>query len=273
MSRFSQLLELPRPLVMGILNVTPDSFSDAGKFLNLTDACQHALTMVQAGVDIIDVGGESTRPGAPPVPVQEEQDRVLPVLEHIRQRFDVCFSVDTSTAGVMLSAADLGADLINDVRALRREGALTAAAQTGLPVCLMHMQGDPLTMQLEPRYEDLIAEINKFFSERIAVCVAAGISRQQLLLDPGFGFGKTPEHNLQLINRLEEFSVHGLPLLVGLSRKSTIAKITGDLATGSLAGALSALQRGAKIIRVHDVAETVSALRVTEAIRHECLEI
>jgi len=272
MPRLTPLLAEPRTLVMGVLNVTPDSFSDGGQFLSVDAAMSHAMQMVRQGVDIIDVGGESTRPAAAAISPVVELERVLPVISSIREASDVCISIDTSAPEVMRSAAELDIDLINDVRALRRDGAIETAAQTGLHVCLMHMKGDPGTMQLDPRYENLLLEINQFFGERISSCEEAGIARHRILLDPGFGFGKTPEHNMQIINRLSGFLEHRLPLLVGLSRKSTIARITEDLLSGSVAGAVIAAANGAKIIRVHDVAETVSALRMSAAISRESLE-
>ncbi|MCH8256747.1 MAG: dihydropteroate synthase [Proteobacteria bacterium] len=271
MSRLTPLLDESRPLVMGILNVTPDSFSDGGQFLAPSAALQQAEKMIKGGADIIDVGAESTRPGARTGSPEEEMERLLPVITGIREQFDICISVDTSSPEVIRETAGLDVDLINDVRALRRDGALAAAAQTGLPVCLVHMKGNPLTMQMEPCYQNLLQEINAFFLERISACNQAGINKNRILLDPGFGFGKTPEHNLRLINRLESFREHGLPLLVGLSRKSTITRITDDQLMGSVTGALLAIDGGAKIVRVHDVAETVSAMKVTTAIRTESL--
>ncbi len=271
MSRLTPLLDESRPLVMGILNVTPDSFSDGGQFLAPSAALQQAEKMIKGGADIIDVGAESTRPGARTGSPEEEMERLLPVITGIREQFDICISVDTSSPEVIQETAGLDVDLINDVRALRRDGALAAAAQTGLPVCLVHMKGNPLTMQMEPCYQNLLQEINDFFLERISACNQAGINKNRILLDPGFGFGKTPEHNLRLINRLESFREHGLPLLVGLSRKSTITRITDDQLMGSVTGALLAIDGGAKIVRVHDVAETVSAMKVTTAIRTESL--
>ena len=271
MSRLTPLLDESRPLVMGILNVTPDSFSDGGQFLAPSAALQQAEKMIKGGADIIDVGAESTRPGARTGSPEEEMERLLPVITGIREQFDICISVDTSSPEVIQETAGLDVDLINDVRALRRDGALAAAAQTGLPVCLVHMKGNPLTMQMEPCYQNLLQEINDFFLERISACNQAGINKNRILLDPGFGFGKTPEHNLRLINRLESFREHGLPLLVGLSRKSTITRITDDQLMGSVTGALLAIDGGAKIVRVHDVAETVSAVKVTTAIRTESL--
>lgn len=255
---------------MGIVNVTPDSFSDGGLHFSLDNAVRHAEHLVAEGADIIDVGGESTRPGALAVSVDEELNRVVPVIEHVTNNMDVCVSVDSSTPVVMTEAASAGAGLLNDVRALKRDGAVSAAARTGLPVCLMHMQGEPDTMQLNPTYADLLQEIDAFFSERVAVCRQHGIG--ELLLDPGFGFGKLPEHNLQLVNQLSTFRRHDLPLLVGVSRKSTIAKVTDDLQTGSVVGALIAAQNGAKVLRVHDVAPTVAALRVWKSITGESLD-
>lgn len=269
MSRLTGLLESGRPLVMGILNVTPDSFSDGGRFQDVSRAVNHARDMIDGGVDIIDIGGESTRPGADPVTAQHEIERVVPVIRAIRLISDIPLSCDTSKAEVMTASAAAGVDLINDVRALREEGALEAAAETGLPVCLMHMKGEPRTMQNDPCYDDLIGEITVFFESRIDTCVNAGIDRKKLILDVGFGFGKTPEHNLTLINRLDSFTGLELPLLVGISRKSTIGMIVQDRLIGSIAGALAALERGASIVRVHDVSETVEAVRTWQSIRTE----
>ncbi len=266
------MLSLELPAVMGVLNVTPDSFSDGGQFNDPERATARALQMVAEGAQIIDVGGESTRPGAEPVSIAEELTRTIPVIEAIRARCDIAISIDTSTPEVMHAAAEAGASLINDVRALRRPGALEAAAKSGLPVCLMHMQGEPANMQDNPRYDDLLADIRAFFLERMEQCAGAGISEERVLLDPGFGFGKTPEQNLLLINRLAEFAALGRPLLVGLSRKSTIGKIVGaasDRLFGSVAGAVVATINGASILRVHDVAATVEALKVVTAIDRE----
>ena len=274
MSRITGLLAEKRPLIMGILNVTPDSFYDGGRYNSLSAAKEHALQLLQQGADIIDVGGESTRPGANPVPEQEELDRVIPVIEAIRAETDACISVDTSTASVMEQATKADCDVVNDVRALTREGAMPAAAASGLPVCLMHMQGQPQTMQDQPSYIDLVEDIKSFFIDRIEACQVAGINRKLLILDPGFGFGKTPEHNLMLINRLAEFQSFGLPLLVGLSRKSTIGMITGlsdARLSGSVAGAIVAVSHGANIVRVHDVAQTSAAFKVVHAINREQL--
>lgn len=258
------------PLVMGVLNVTPDSFSDGGRFDRPAAALDRAAQMVADGVDIIDVGGESTRPGATPVSIDQELNRVMPVLESLVARFDVPVSVDTSSAQVMRAAAAAGAAMINDVRALQRPGALEAAAESGLPICLMHMQGDPQTMQARPAYSNVLEEVQGFLEERIAACLAAGIARQSLLIDPGFGFGKSLEHNLVLLRELATFRGLGLPMLVGMSRKSMIDRITGQPVdqrlAGSLALAVLAAERGARIIRVHDVRETIDALRVTHAV-------
>ncbi|TGG94315.1 dihydropteroate synthase [Natronospirillum operosum] len=255
---------------MGVLNVTPDSFSDGGRFHAPDQALDQAAQMVAAGVDIVDIGGESTRPGAAPVSEQQELDRVLPVLEGLRQRFDVWISVDTSSPAVMRAAATAGADMLNDVRALSREGALAAAVDTGLPVCLMHMQGEPANMQSDPRYDDVVNQVVGYLTERRDAALAAGIPAGRIVLDPGFGFGKTLEHNLALVRALPGLAELGHPLLVGLSRKSMLGRITGrpvDQRLGaSVAAALLCAQRGAQIIRVHDVAETVDALAVWQAV-------
>lgn len=262
-------LDLSFPHVMGILNVTPDSFSDGGKHNALVDALTHTNEMVNAGATIIDVGGESTRPGADEVSVEEELERVIPVVAAIAQRFEVWISVDTSKAEVIREAASVGAHIINDVRSLSEPGALAAAAATGLPVCLMHMKGDPRTMQQAPAYQDIVSEVDAYFVEQLARCEAAGIKKENLLLDPGFGFGKNLSHNYELLARLGEFHHFGLPLLVGMSRKSMIGQLLnvgpGQRLTGSLACAVIAAMQGAHIIRVHDVKETVEAMRVVEA--------
>ncbi|WP_421164410.1 dihydropteroate synthase [Aeromonas dhakensis] len=258
-------LSLERPHVMGILNVTPDSFSDGGYFNQLERAVTHARQMVAEGATLIDIGGESTRPGAPDVSEQEELDRVLPVVEHMARELDVMISLDTSKAAVMREGCAAGAHLINDVRALLEPGALAAAAAADVPVCLMHMQGQPRTMQAEPHYDDLLGEVRAFFDERIAACLTAGIAREQLLLDPGYGFGKTLAHNYQLLAQQESLLDYQLPLLVGMSRKSMIGNLLGrpvdERLAGSLACALVGMQRGARIIRVHDVRATMDALR------------
>lgn len=266
----SRFLDLSRPQVMGILNVTPDSFSDGGRFNHLDAALQHAEAMVRAGATLIDIGGESTRPGAPPVSEQEELERVCPAVEAIARELDVVISVDTSTAAVMRESARLGAGLINDVRSLQRPGALAAAAQSGLPVCLMHMRGEPGNMQDDPQYPDIYAEVHGFLAERMAACAAAGIPRERIVLDPGFGFAKTLEHNLRLFRQLERLHEFGLPLLVGVSRKSMIGKVldrpVGERLYGSLALAALATAKGAQIIRVHDVAETLDVVRMIAAV-------
>lgn len=258
-------LSLERPHIMGILNVTPDSFSDGGHFNQLERAMTHARQMVAEGATLIDIGGESTRPGAPDVSEQEELDRVLPVVEHMVRELDVMISLDTSKAAVMREGCAAGAHLINDVRALLEPGALAAAAAADVPVCLMHMQGQPRTMQAEPHYDDLLGEVRAFFDERIAACLTAGIAREQLLLDPGYGFGKTLAHNYQLLAQQESLLDYQLPLLVGMSRKSMIGNLLGrpvdERLAGSLACALIGMQRGARIIRVHDVRATMDALR------------
>jgi dihydropteroate synthase len=261
---------------MGVLNITPDSFSDGGVLYgaagpDLDGVRRLAEAMVAQGAAVLDVGGESTRPGAAPVSEQEELDRVVPVVEAISDLSEAIVSVDTSTPAVMEAAAGVGAGLINDVRALQRPGALEVAARLGLPVCLMHMQGDPQTMQASPSYTDVVTEVRDFLLGRADACLAAGFAQEQILLDPGFGFGKTLEHNLDLLRRLPELADAGYPLLAGLSRKSMIARLTGrdvaDRLPGSLALALLAAQGGARLLRVHDVAETTDALRILEAVQ------
>lgn len=264
-------LDLARPVVMGILNVTPDSFSDGGHYREVEAALARAREMVAEGARIIDIGAESTRPGAAPVSVQEELDRLLPVVERIAAELDVTLSVDTSTPQVMTEAAARGAGLINDVRALGRPGALAAAAATGLPVCLMHMQGEPATMQQHPDYGDIRAEVEAFLLERVAACQDAGIAAGRILLDPGFGFGKTLAHNLDLLAGLPRFAGLGYPLLVGVSRKSMLGAILGGapveqrLFAGVAAAAIAAVN-GARIIRVHDVKATCDAVAVAQAL-------
>ncbi len=272
-------LDLSPVQVMGILNVTPDSFSDGGSYhddgrLVAEKALRWAAGMVEEGAGIIDIGGESTRPGAAPVSVQEELDRVLPAVELIRRELDVVISIDSSTPEVFTEAAALGAGMLNDVRALARDGAMEAAAATGLPVCLMHMQGNtPADMQLAPHYDDVVQEVSDFLLQRVEACVKAGIPRERLILDPGFGFGKTLEHNLRLLNRMETLHELGLPLLVGTSRKTmvgqTLDRPVDERLYGSLATAVLAVTKGAHIIRVHDVAATADAVRMTEAVLRE----
>jgi len=264
-------LDLSRTHVMGVLNVTPDSFSDGGAYFALEAAVEHARAMAAEGASIIDIGGESTRPGADSVSVDEELARVVPVIEELRAAdVDAVISVDTSKAAVMRAAVAAGAGLINDVRALREPGALQAAAELNVPVCLMHMQGDPRTMQTNPRYGDVIADVAAFLSQRVAACIDAGIGRDRLLLDPGLGFGKTLEHNLTLLKHLDAFSRLRLPLVVGLSRKRLIGAIlnadVGDRLYGSIAGAVIAAGNGARIIRAHDVRATVDAVRICDAV-------
>ncbi|MDU8455927.1 dihydropteroate synthase [Pseudomonas syringae group sp. J254-4] len=267
----NRVLDLARTHVMGILNATPDSFSDGGRYSQLDAALRHAEAMVLAGATLIDVGGESTRPGARPVSASEEVERVAPVVEVIARELDVIISVDTSTPEVMLATAGLGAGLINDVRSLQRPGALEAAASTGLPVCLMHMLGEPGTMQNDPHYEDLMGEVCAFLAERMKQCVAAGIGQQQIILDPGFGFAKTLEHNLSLFKHMEVLQVLGRPLLVGVSRKSMIGTVLGrsvdQRLSGGLALAALAMTKGARILRVHDVAETADVVRMIAAVQ------
>jgi dihydropteroate synthase len=247
---------------MGILNVTPDSFSDGGQFLTIDKALTHARKMAADGADIIDIGGESTRPGAGPISASEEVERVLPIIQAIRRESDIAISVDTSKAQVIHASHSEDIDLINDVCALRKEGAMDAASQSGIPVCLMHMLGEPRTMQQNPDYGDVVSEVYDFLVDRLSACETAGIPRSRLVLDIGFGFGKSPQDNLTLINQLPIFLGLGLPLLVGLSRKSTIGKIVDDALIGSVSGALFALSKGASILRVHDVAQTISAIKV-----------
>ncbi len=267
-------LDLSRPQVMGILNTTPDSFSDGGNSycdnrLSIDIALRRAEQMLVDGASIIDVGGESTRPGAASVSEQEELDRVVPVVDALVNKLDALVSVDTSTAKVIRESARYGAGMINDVRALLRDGALLAVAETDLPICLMHMQGQPNTMQDSPAYDDVVADVRSFLQGRIDACHAQGITRERIILDPGFGFGKTLAHNLALLQRLSEFTDLGYPLLVGMSRKSMLGQLLGrsvdERLPGSLALAILAAQRGAAIIRVHDVAATVDVLKVLSA--------
>lgn len=266
----NRVLDLAHPQVMGILNVTPDSFSDGGRFRQRDAALRHAAAMVAAGARLIDVGGESTRPGALQVSADEELQRVAPVVEAIAAELDVIISVDTSCPQVMRESARLGAGLINDVRSLRREGALQAAVESGLPVCLMHMQGEPETMQKNPHYDDLLAEVQAFFAERMAACAAAGITAERIILDPGFGFAKNLQHNLSLFKHMQVLHGFARPLLVGVSRKSMIGQALGREVDQRLAGGLAlaalAVAKGACILRVHDVAETVDMVRMIAAV-------
>ncbi|MCC9659296.1 dihydropteroate synthase [Pseudoalteromonas sp. MB41] len=263
-------LHLDTPVVMGILNVTPDSFSDGGNYCQLDSAVKQAHTLLEQGAKIIDIGGESTRPGAPDVSLEDELDRVIPLVKALRKTSDCIISIDTSKSEVMRQAILAGADIINDVRALQEPGAIEVlSAYPDVAICLMHMQGQPRTMQSNPQYEDLFADINDFFSERIEACEQAGIQQQRIILDPGFGFGKTLAHNYEILDRFDEFNQFNLPVLAGLSRKSMIGnllnKSTDERLAGSLAGALIAAQNGAKIIRVHDVSETLDVLTVWQA--------
>lgn len=263
-------LTLDRPRIMGVLNLTPDSFSELGKPQDHGSALDAALRMVGEGADIIDVGGESTRPGASPVSAQEELDRVVPLIERLAASSPVPISIDTSKPEVMRAAVAAGAGLINDVRALRVEGALEAAAALAVPVCLMHMQGEPANMQEAPHYADVAAEVQRFLADRVFTCELAGIPRARLLVDPGFGFGKSLEHNAALMAALPELARDLPPLVVGVSRKSMIGAITGrsisERTTGSVVAAVLAAQRGARILRVHDVAATRDGLAVLAAL-------
>lgn len=262
-------LNLSTPQVMGILNVTPDSFSDGGTHNSLNDAVDHAAKLIAEGASIIDIGGESTRPGASDVSIDEELQRVVPVVEAIRQRFDVWISVDTSKAQVITESANVGASIINDIRSLQEPRALEAAAKTGLPVCIMHMQGDPKTMQQSPHYENVMMDVDRFLQENIQRCVDAGIEKNQIILDPGFGFGKNLAHNYQLLAHLSELHHFGLPILAGMSRKSMVGQLLNvppqERVAGSVACAVIAAMQGAQIIRVHDVKETVDAMKVVQA--------
>ncbi|MEZ8017303.1 dihydropteroate synthase [Vibrio splendidus] len=268
----NKTLVLDRPHVMGILNVTPDSFSDGGKFNSLGNALLQAERMIQVGVSIIDIGGESTRPGAPEVSLEEELARVIPAIKAIRAKFDVWISIDTSKAEVMRQAVEAGADLINDVRALQEPGALQAAAEANVPVCLMHMKGQPRTMQASPTYDDVLTDVEAFLQERVEACEAVGISKDQLILDPGFGFGKTIEHNYHLLAHLEKFHTLGLPVLAGMSRKSMIFKLLdkapADCMVASVTCATIAAMKGAQIIRVHDVEDTLEAMKIIEVMNN-----
>jgi dihydropteroate synthase len=265
-----RVLRLDRPRIMGIVNVTPDSFSDGGLHASVEAAVAHALQLAEDGADLLDIGGESTRPGAEDVPEQQELDRVIPVIEQLVLRCPLPLSIDTSKPTVMRAAVAAGAGMINDVRALRADGALDAAAELAVPVCLMHMQGEPRSMQQAPDYDDVVAAVRSFLAERIFACEMSGIARRRLLVDPGFGFGKTVEHNLRLLRQLQQLGELGVPILAGLSRKSMLGTLTGrevgDRLAGSLAAALIAVQYGARIVRVHDVAATRDALAVWSAV-------
>ncbi len=258
------------PAVMGILNVTPDSFSDGGRFDRLDSALRQALQMAADGAAIVDIGGESTRPGADSVREQEELDRVIPVIEAVRAECDVPISIDTSKAGVMRAAVAAGASMINDVCALQGDGALQAAAELDVAVCLMHMQGEPRTMQADPRYDNVVAEVGEFLEQRVAACVDAGLAEDRIVVDPGFGFGKTRDHNVELLANLRQLEVRGRPILVGVSRKSTLGDLTSrdvdQRVPASVAAAAIAVVNGAAIVRAHDVPATVDALKVAHAV-------
>jgi len=267
------VLVLDAPVVMGILNVTPDSFSDGGRYFGLPEALAQAERLAGEGAAIVDVGGESTRPGAEPVAVEEELRRVIPVVERLAAALSVPVSVDTRSPAVMREAIAAGASMINDVTALRAPGALETVAASRAAVCLMHMQGEPRTMQNEPHYDDVVGEVRNFLRERVAACVGEGIAKSRLVIDPGFGFGKTLEHNLELLRGLGEIAGEGLPVLAGLSRKRMIGALTGrdegDRLAGSIALAVMAAINGARIVRAHDVRETVDALRIVAAARNQ----
>jgi dihydropteroate synthase len=263
-------LDLAVPAVMGVLNVTPDSFSDGGQFLAPAAALRHGLRMVEEGARIIDIGGESTRPGAKPVTVGEELARVVPMIAALRAESDVFISVDTSKPEVMLAAVDAGADIVNDVRAFAEPGALAAAARSGAGICLMHMKGEPRTMQDAPNYSDVLGEVSAYLAQRVSAAEVAGIPRARMAVDPGFGFGKRVVDNLALLRELGRIAALGIPVVVGLSRKSLLAKLTGrevvDRTAGSVALATIAVLNGARIVRAHDVAATVDAVRVAAAV-------
>ncbi|HHB93007.1 MAG TPA: dihydropteroate synthase [Thioploca sp.] len=258
------------PKVMGILNITPDSFSDGGKFFSAKSAFEQARVIFEAGADMIDIGGESTRPGAKSVSIQEEIDRIIPIIEQIRTEFPISISVDTSKPTVMYEAIKAGVDMINDVMALRTKNSLAIVANSNVKICLMHMQGKPRTMQTNPQYEDIVEEIKIFLLKRVQACIDAGIIKDRIIIDPGFGFGKTLEHNLILMRNLADFTKIGYPVLIGVSRKSMIGKILNKPVTerlyGGVALAVLAVDRGAKIIRTHDVAITVDAIKITQAV-------
>lgn len=262
-------LDLSHPHIMAVLNVTPDSFSDGGNHITYDSAVNKALELIEQGATIIDIGGESTRPGAANVSVVDELNRVIPVIKALRKKSDCVISIDTSKAQVMAKAVDVGADFINDVRALQEPDALQTAASLNVPVCIMHMQGQPRTMQSAPTYSDLMSDISDFFFQRIKACETHGIDKKQIILDPGFGFGKTLAHNYEILNKIDVFKTIGCEILAGLSRKSMIGNLlnrdTNERLAGSLAGALIAAQKGAKIIRVHDVAQTFDVLKVWQA--------
>ena len=264
----NKFIDLSKPQVMGILNVTPDSFSDGGKHADVNQAAEHALQMVDEGATFIDIGGESTRPGAPEVSLQEELDRTIPVIEAVAKNASCVISIDTSKAEVMREAVSVGAGLINDVRALQEPGALEAASEAGVPVCLMHMQGQPRTMQNNPSYDDVVEDVAQFLLERAKACKASGIAQEKILFDPGYGFGKSLEHNYALVKHLPKLMDLGYPVLVGMSRKSMIGNLLNRKVDERLAGSISlatiVAQMGAQIIRVHDVKETADAVNIVK---------
>lgn len=264
-------LKLDRVRVIGVLNVTPDSFSDGGQYADLDAAVAHGLRMAEEGADMLEVGGESTRPGADDVPLEEELQRVVPVIEQLVARTSLPIAIDTSKPQVMRAAVAAGAGFINDVYALRRDGAIQAVAELGVPVCLMHMLGEPRSMQDNPQYDDVVGQVHRFLTDRLFACELAGIERRKMLVDPGFGFGKTLEHNLQLLRELRRFAEMGSGVYAGLSRKSMIGEITGrrvpaERMAGSLAAAVMAAHNGARLLRVHDVAATVDGIAVWDAL-------
>ena len=266
-----RILKLDVPRVMGIVNVTPDSFSDGGAHFDADAAIAHGLKLAEEGADLLDIGGESTRPGAQEISVEEELRRVIPVIERLARDTALPISIDTAKPEVMRAAVEAGAGMINDVYALRREGALDAAAQLRVPVVLMHMQGEPRTMQVQPEYDDVVGEVHRFLAERIFAAEMAGVARRNIVVDPGFGFGKTTAHNLQLLAQLRRFTELGVPVLAGMSRKKSIGELTGhedprERVFGSVAAHLIAAQNGAMLLRVHDVAATVDALKVWNAV-------
>lgn len=266
-----RIVKLDVPRVMGIVNVTPDSFSDGGEHATVDAAVAHGLKLAEEGADLLDIGGESTRPGADEVSIEEELKRVIPVIERLAKETSLPISIDTSKSEVMRAAVAAGAGMINDVYALRREGALDAAAALGVPVVLMHMLGEPRTMQADPQYDDVVAEVHRFLTERIFAAEMSGVAKKNLIVDPGFGFGKNAAHNLALLAQLQRFTELGVPVLAGMSRKKTIGELTGreapaERVVGSVAAHLIATQNGAKIVRVHDVAATVDALKVWNAV-------
>ena len=269
MNKIQQLIHQHGPVVMGILNTTPDSFSDGGLFVSPESACQQAMLMVDAGAQIIDVGGESTRPGATEVTIEDELQRVIPVIEAIRRSSDIAISIDTSKPQVMQAAIEAGADMVNDVNALQAEGALEICARYQLPVCLMHMQGQPRTMQKNPQYNDVVEDIKNFLQQRMNACIDAGIDAQNIILDPGFGFGKTVSQNYSLLKHLHEFFSLNQPLLIGVSRKNMLAEIIRQppkqRVVATAAANVLALNKGAKIFRVHDVKENIEALKIAQA--------